>query len=125
MLGATIWKTAVAATKSQAAPTAAMTLLMGALNDVFDVAAVRVRAARSHPPQIVYGMLYLLALTAALFAGYGMGVCKRRRWLHSIGFAIVIAGTVGVTLDIEHPRQGLIRIDPFDQVLADVRAGMR
>jgi hypothetical protein len=115
----------LSATKSPAAPAAATTLLLVALNEVFDVAAVRVRAARSHPPAIVYGMLYLLALIAALFAGYGMGVGTGRRWLHSIGLAVVIAGTFGVTLDIEHPRQGLIRIDSFDQVLADVRAGMR
>ncbi|MCU0864807.1 MAG: DUF4239 domain-containing protein [Planctomycetes bacterium] len=124
-LAATMWKTAVAAVKTEGVPAAAMTLLMGSLNEMFDLAAVRVRAARSHPPPIIYGMLYLLALAAALFAGYGMGGCKRRAWLHSTGFAVVIAGTVGVTLDIEHPRQGLIRIDPFDQVLADVRAGMR
>jgi hypothetical protein len=30
-----------------------------------------------------------------------------------------------VTVDLEYPRLGLIRVDEFDSVLADVRAAMR
>lgn len=123
-LGSELWSAAAAAVRPPAMPAAA-TLLVPALNDVFDLAAVRAAAITRHPPTVVYTMLFTLALTAALFAGYGMGICQRRRWLHTIGFALVICSTVGVTLDVEHPRQGLIRIDGFDQTLAQVRAAMR
>lgn len=123
-VGGELWKAAIAAVQPPAMPAAA-TLLLPALNEAFDVAAVRTQATRRHPPRIVYVMLFLLALAGALFAGYGMGVCKRRRWLHTVGFSLVICGTVGVTLDVEYPRQGLIRVDAFDRTLADVRAGWK
>lgn len=123
-LGGAMWKSAVVAVQPPA-PTSAATLLLPALNDVIDIASVRTAATRRHPPLIVYSMLFLLALTAALFAGYGMGVCSRRRWLHTVGFAMVICGTIGVTLDLEYPRRGFFRLDGFDRVLADVRAGMK
>lgn len=123
-LGGELWRAATAAVQPPAMPAAA-TLLVPALNDVFDLASVRAAAVTRHPPTVVYTMLFTLALTAALFAGYGMGICQRRRWLHTIGFALVVSSTVGVTLDVEHPRQGLIRIDGFDQTLAQVRASMR
>jgi len=122
--GADLWKAAMVAVQPPAMP-AAGTLLLPALNEAFDIAAARTLATRRHPPRIVYVMLYLLALSAALFAGYGMGVCKRRRWLHTVGFSFVICGTVGVTMDIEYPRQGLIRVDAFDRTLASVRAGWK
>ena len=122
--GADLWRAAMVAVQPPAMPAAA-TLLLPALNEAFDIAAARTLATRRHPPRIVYVMLFLLAMSAALFAGYGMGVCKRRRWLHTAGFSLVICGTVGVTLDIEYPRQGLIRVDAFDRTLADVRAGMK
>lgn len=123
-VGADLWRAAVAAVQPPSMPAAA-TLLLPALNEAFDIAAARTMATRRHPPRIVHALLFLLALSGALFAGYGMGLCKRRRWLHTIGFSLVICGTVGVTLDIEYPRQGLIRLDAFDKTLADVRAGMK
>jgi hypothetical protein len=36
----------------------------------------------------------------------------------------VMAVTVYVIIDIEYPRQGLIRVDDFDQVLVDLRKSM-
>ena len=36
-----------------------------------------------------------------------------------IGFAFALASTVFVISDIEFPRSGLIRVDMFDQVLAN------
>lgn len=70
-------------------------------------------------------MLFLVALASALLAGYGMAGGKSRRWLHVISFAVVIALTVYVILDIEFPRRGLIRVDAFDQALVEVRESMK
>jgi len=49
---------------------------------------------------------------------------KGRNWIHMVGFAAVIAGAVYVIIDLEYPRMGLIRVDAFDQVMVDLRAGM-
>lgn len=73
---------------------------------------------------IVFIMLFVLPLASALLAGYGM-VGKSRSWLHILCFALVIAVTVFVTLDLEYPRLGLIRVDAFDQALVDPRNTMK
>ena len=73
---------------------------------------------------IIFGMLFAMALAAALFAGYGMGGAKRRNWVHMIGFSAVMAGSVNVIVDLEYPRLGLIRVDAFDQALVDLRKSM-
>ncbi len=98
-----IWVEAVAA--GQAAPTTvASMLLLPAVNQMIDVTRTRLMATRMHPPPIVYAMLAVVALVGALLAGYHMAGGKARSWLHTIGFAAVLACTVYVILDIEYPR---------------------
>jgi hypothetical protein len=99
--------------------------LLPALNQMFDIVTTRTKAAQTHPPQIVFAMLALMACAAAFFAGHGMSGSKTRSWVHSLGFAAVLALTVFVILDMEYPRTGFIRLDAFDQVLVDLRQGMK
>lgn len=119
-----IWSLAVAAGRTEGASPGATTLLLPALNQMFDTASTRMLATRMHPPLVIFAMLFGLALVGALLAGYGMASSKRRNWLHMVGFAAVMAGAVYVIIDLEYPRLGLIRVDAFDQVLVDHRAGM-
>jgi hypothetical protein len=69
-------------------------------------------------------MLFGLALAASLLAGYGMTGSKVRSWFHMVGFALVVAVSVYVILDLEYPRLGLIRVDALDQALVDLRESM-
>jgi len=69
-------------------------------------------------------MLGILALLSALLAGHAMAVSKTRSWIHVVGFALVMAITVYVILDLEYPRLGFIRIDAADQVLIELRQSM-
>jgi hypothetical protein len=119
-----IWTQAVAGCQ-QSPQTACAVLLLPALNAVFDIASTRAAAVRVHPPMIIYGMLGVVALACALLAGFSMGAVARPSWLHVVGFAAILALTIWVTVDLEYPRLGLIRVDDFDQLLIDVRAGMR
>ncbi|MCC7218727.1 MAG: DUF4239 domain-containing protein [Burkholderiales bacterium] len=119
-----IWAHAVAATRSDGASPAAPMLLLPALNQMFDTASSRILATKMHPPVIIFAMLFALALASALFAGYGMAGARARNWVYMIGFAAVMAGAVNVIVDLEYPRLGLIRVDTFDQALADLRKSM-
>jgi hypothetical protein len=120
-----IWAQAVDVMRLPDSRTSTEVLMMGALNEMFDITTVRVVATQMHPPGIVYAMLFGLALAAALLAGYQSAGDKRRDWVHQFGFAAILSLTLYVILDIEHPRLGLVRIDAIDQVLIDVRSGMR
>jgi hypothetical protein len=123
-LQADIWKQAVAGTGAPGVPTSAAILLMPALNAMFDITTTRTMATKMHPPLIIFGMLFALALAGALLAGYGIGGASHRPWLHMVLFAAVMAVAVYVILDLEYPRLGLIRVDDFDQAIIALRATM-
>jgi hypothetical protein len=118
-----IWRQAVEAVQAEGALPAAL-LLLPALNAMIDITTTRTMATQMHPPRVVFLMLFGLALAASLLAGYGMIGSKVRSRFHMLGFALVMAFAVFVILDIEYPRLGLIRVDAFDQALADLREGM-
>lgn len=124
-LQGTIWSQAVAATQAEGAVSSAPMLLLPALNQMIDITTTRTMSLQLHPPLIIFGMLFLVALASALLAGYAMAGGKDRKWLHVIAFALVIALTVYVILDIEFPRLGLIRVDAFDQALVDLLKSMK
>ena len=119
-----IWSVAVReCQRSGSVPTT--TLLLPALNSMFDVTSTRWLAVIAHPPMVVFGMLTTLALAGALFAGFGMAGGQSRSWLHILGFAGIMAVTVYVILDLEYPRRGLIRLDSADRFLIEVRDSMK
>jgi hypothetical protein len=120
-----IWTQAVAASRMAESRPGTEVLVMPALNQMFDITTVRVVATQMHPPLIIYAMLIVLALASALLAGYQSAGEKGYGWVQNIAFAAVVSFTVYVILDIEYPRLGWIRIDAIDQVLANVRAGMK
>jgi hypothetical protein len=100
-------------------------LVLPALNDMFDVAGKRTHAFRWHPPAIIFMLLCALGLGCALLAGFAMASAPRRPLVHMLAFAAVVSVTVYVILDLEFPRQGLLRVDDDDQVLVELRDGMR
>jgi hypothetical protein len=124
-LQARIWALATEACRPPSAPAYAPMLLLPALNEMIDITTTRAVATQNHPPAIVYVLLCGLGLIGALLAGYGMARSPRRRMLHVVAFASIISLTVYVILDLEFPRQGLIRIDDADQVLLDLRENLR
>jgi len=120
-----IWSQAVAAGRMEGAPSSATMLLLPAINAMIDITTTRTMAGKTHPPVVIFGLLFGLALAAALLAGYGMAGGKSRSWIHMIGFAAVMAIAVNLIIEIEYPRVGLIRVDAFDQVLVDLRDSMK
>lgn len=117
-----IWDSAVETCRSAGQSPCSM-LLLPALNQMFDIATVRTMATHIHPPAIIVEMLALLAIASALLAGHGMAG-QPRNFVHTFSFAIIVALTTYVILDIEYPRRGQIRIDTFDQALVDLRRSM-
>jgi hypothetical protein len=117
-----IWNLAVAGCGSTAPPCA--TLLLPALNQMIDIVTTRTETARMHPPWIVFALLFLLALLAALLVGYGMAGARTRSWVHVIGFAFVMSISIFFILDLEYPRFGLIRVDASDDVIVELRKSL-
>jgi len=73
----------------------------------------------------MFFMLGVLALVSSLLAGHAMAGGQTRSWIHMLGFALIMATTVYVVLDLKFPRLGIIRMDAFDQVLVELGQSMK
>jgi hypothetical protein len=121
----TLWADAMAACLAPEGEKARM-LLLPALNEMFDVVEDERLARWVHPPMLIYVMLGVAALASALFAGIALSKAPpRTAWVYMIGIAATIAVALFVTIELEYPRRGLVRIDEMDQALVDVRASMK
>jgi hypothetical protein len=120
-----VWARAAEACRADGGEPARM-LLLPAMNEMFDIAHTRAMATRMHPPGVIYGMLAAVAMVGAVLAGYAMaGAGKQRSFLHMVAFAGTIAIAVYAIIEIEYPRQGLVRVDDFDQALVNLRSTMK
>lgn len=118
-----IWNTVMDATTNPSGEKARM-LLVPAVNEMFDAIDTERMAQRVHPPMLIYLMLGLSALAAALFAGYAMSTAATRNWLYIIGFTATISITSFVVIELESPRLGLLRVDQMSYVLEELRISM-
>jgi len=118
-----IWAKAATLCRAEGQPVAV--LVLPALNAMFDIASERTAALETHPPPLVFALLIALALACALLAGFAMAASKLTHWTHRLAFAFVVSITVYAILDLEYPRRGLVRVDGFDQILVELREGMK
>ena len=120
-----IWVDAVAATRLPGSHPAAGLLLLPAVNNMIDIATTRAMALQSHPPGVVYVLLFCLGLICSLLAGYRMSSGLHRSWLHILGFTVITVVIVYVALDVEYPRVGLFHLQSADQMLLELHERMK
>jgi hypothetical protein len=118
-----IWEGAVAAGRRPDAQPAVNIVVLPALNAMIDLAASRAFMTLMHPPIVIRYMLIALALVAALLAGIGFGPRRRLGRLHEMAFAVIVTMTIYITLDLEYPRAGLIRVDDFENAVVNFTRG--
>jgi hypothetical protein len=115
-----IWELAARSTEPESMRTAAL-LLLPALNEAFDTAATRTALLYAHIPALILGLLVVVSLLSGLLAGYGMAKRGTRGWLHGIVYALTLAATIYVVVDLDYPRFGFIRVDASDNALIQLR----
>ena len=119
-----IWALAVASTRDSSSHPDSGKLFLPAINSMFDVSNSRTWAALTHPPMIIYGLLFVVALFCAFISGGNLASAKRSPWLHRLTVPVVTCVCVFVILEIDFPRRGFIDIEKYDQALVDVRKSM-
>ena len=114
-----IWTQAVAVSADPQYHSARL-LLLPALNEMIDIVTTRTVAIYTHPPLLIWGMLFVIALACAGLTGYRAGISGRSAYFYHILLAAIIASVLYVILDIEYPRQGLIRLDTVNHILVEL-----
>lgn len=118
-----IWTQATAALSESPNPLGPVQMVT-ALNQMFDIATTRNMSAQMHTPVLVFVMLALVSVVSSFFAGYDMAVSKMRHRMHMLCFVGIFAISIYFILDFEYPRLGLVRLESFDKVLAEMQQGM-
>jgi hypothetical protein len=104
---AQIWSAAVAGVGAR--PGSALAVLPP-VNEVIDLHATRLAAGRKHLPSLVLGLLIVSSALAIGTIGYGCGMGGSRRAPMTSSLALLIGAALWITIDLDHPRGGLLRL---------------
>ena len=115
-----IWSRSIAAC-AHAPNSSASILLLGALNQMIDITTTRAIATMTHVPLLILGLLIFMSSLGALLAGDSLAFQGRRNPLYMVLFALAIASTIYVIIDLEYPRVGLITIGAPDRAMVELR----
>jgi hypothetical protein len=99
-------------------------LFLPSLTDMFDVENAGIELTRVHPPMAIFILLIGLAILSGFLAGYSTAENKSHIPLHILSYILITAFTIFITINLEFPRVGVIRVDAFDKILVTVRDRM-
>ena len=119
-----IWALAVMAGRDDPTENTGQVVLP-AINDMIDVTTARTLALRTRMPTLILTLLCGIALLSGVMAGYSMSSRQRRSLPHMLSYAACVAFTVYAVLDLDNPREGLIRLESAENLLEDLRASIR
>lgn len=110
-----MWKAASEGCTQKPAVTMAV---LPPVNEVIDLHASRVAAGKKHLPGLVLGLLIVCSSLSLGVIGYGGGLSRQRHSVLAAALAILVGASLWTTIDLDHPRAGLIRLS--DQPLRDL-----
>jgi len=85
--------------------------VLNPVNEVIDFHGTRLGASRKHLPLLVVVLLLSSSVLAVGVTGYGGGVAHERRAPLTVALVLVVAALLWVTIDLDHPRSGLLRLN--------------
>ncbi|MFM9956489.1 MAG: hypothetical protein ACKVZJ_00295 [Phycisphaerales bacterium] len=118
-LQAKMWTAAVSGVKQTPAFAA---VVLPPMNEIADQLSTRNAATKRHLPSLVIALLFTCAAASMGLIGFGCGVTGNRRAATTGVLLLLVASSLWVTIDMDYPRAGLMRIN--DDALRDVVAFM-
>jgi hypothetical protein len=117
-----LWRQGIDACRGESCPAPTVTLVSTALDTMFAFPIKQSLMARMHPPGIVFGMLYGLAILCAFLVGYDLAGAKTKTWRYAFAFPCTTTAIIWVILDVEYPRLGVNRLHDLEQLLRSLLA---
>ena len=119
-----MWDAAVAGVRAiPATASATAMLVLPVVNEVIDLHGERKAVARLQLPIAVVALLVVAAGVSIFAIGYADGLMGARHRVFAVSLAGLIAVAVWLTVDLDHPREGLTQVDP--SAIVEVRDAMK
>ena len=87
------------------------TMMLPALNQMFDSASKSNMVLNSKVPETIVYLLLAFSVIISFFIGYNSGLEKKINIKFITGFCFLICIVIFITLDLDRPRRGLIKLD--------------
>jgi hypothetical protein len=87
------------------------TMMMPALNAMFDSASKSNMVLNSKVPETIVYLMLTFSVIISFFIGYNSGLEKKINTKFITGFCFLICIVILITLDLDRPRRGLIKLD--------------
>ena len=95
--------------------------MIPALNSMIDIATTRDVLLKSRVPDAIVITLIILTLTISFIGGFTTPRLGSKDWVVIIGFALLTALIIYLTLDLGRPMRGFIKVEQGQQALIDLR----
>lgn len=105
-----LWHVAVQATELDPRP-ATSGLFVQATNQLIDSYGSRDSALRRHVPPVVLWLLFSAFVVAGATLGYAGGLAGSRPLVATIAMLLLLSLVIGLTIDLDRPRRGLVQVD--------------
>lgn len=86
-------------------------MMIPALNQMFDSASKSNMVLNSKVPETIVYLMLAFSVIISFFIGYNSGLEKKINTKFIIGFCFLICIVILITLDLDRPRRGLIKLD--------------
>jgi hypothetical protein len=115
-----MWKSAIAATEGNAP---LMAVVLPPINEVIDLHSKHLALARRHLPIPIMAVLFATAAISLCIIGFGNGRIGRRFSTLDAVYGVVLAAALWMTIDMDHPGIGMIRVSnrPVVEALAAMK----
>jgi len=94
--------------------------MIPALNDMFDISTTRQMGELERVPDSIVIMLFVVSLASGFYLGYTSPESKID-WLVAVGFCLLTAVVVYITLDLDRPRRGFINLTASHDAMVQLR----
>ncbi|QBN19221.1 hypothetical protein [Flavobacterium nackdongense] len=86
-------------------------MMLPALNQMLDSAAKSNMVLNSKVPETIVYLSLIFSVIISFFMGYNSGLEKKINRKYIFGFCFLICVVIYITLDLDRPRRGLIKLD--------------
>lgn len=95
-------------------------MMLPALNSMFDSATKSNMVLNSKVPETIVYLLFAFSIIISFFIGYNSGLEKKINTKFIIGFCFLICVVIFITLDLDRPRRGLIKLETEIQLMQKI-----